>query len=81
MDAGMVKEARDIQNAANDVIYGMCACHGNLYAVIKEILRIREGMDIGSVRKPLPALVPKDMEQAKKCANMVDKAIEQYVKD
>ncbi len=81
MDGGRIEEARKIQYAANEIIYAMCACRGNLYAVIKEILRIREGMDIGSVRKPLPALVPKDMEQAKKCANMVDKAIEQYVKD
>lgn len=80
-DAGKIEDAQKIQYAANEVIYGMCACHGNLYAVIKEILRIREGMDIGSVRKPLPALIPEDMEQVKKCADMVDKAIERYVKD
>ena len=79
MDAGMVKEARDIQNAANDVIYGMCACHGNLYGVIKEILRMRSGLDIGGVRKPLPALIPEDMEKVKKCADMIDRAIEQYI--
>ena len=79
IDAGMVKEARDIQNAANDVIYGMCACHGNLYAAIKEVLKIRTGLDIGSVRKPLPALIPEDMEKVKKCADMIDKAIERYI--
>lgn len=66
MDAGKVEEAQKIQYAANEIIYGMCACHGNLYAVIKEILRIREGLDIGSVRKPLPALIPDDMEQVRK---------------
>ncbi len=80
MDAGKVEEAQKIQYAANEIIYGMCACHGNLYAVIKEILRIREGLDIGSVRKPLPALIPDDMEQVRKCADMVDKAMEMYVK-
>ncbi|MCM1063161.1 MAG: dihydrodipicolinate synthase family protein [Eubacterium sp.] len=79
MEEGKVAEAQKIQYAANEVIYGMCACHGNMYAVIKEILRIREGLDIGSVRKPLTALVPEDMEQVKKCAEMVDKAIEMYV--
>ncbi len=78
MDAGKVDEAQKIQYAANEIIYAMCACHGNLYAVIKEILRIREGLDIGSVRKPLPALVPGDMEQVKKCADMVDKAMELF---
>ena len=80
MEAGKVEEAQKIQYAANEVIYGMCACHGNLYAVIKEILRIREGLDIGSVRKPLPALIPEDMEQVKKCVEMVDKAMEMYIK-
>ncbi len=80
MDAGKVEEAQKIQYAANEIIYGMCACHGNLYAVIKEILRIRQGLDIGSVRKPLPALLPEDMEQVKKCAQMVDKAMEMYIK-
>lgn len=70
---------QDIQNAANDVIYGMCACHRNLYGVIKEILRVRSGLDIGGVRKPLPDLIPEDMEKVKKCADMIDKAIERYI--
>ena len=78
MDEGRVKEAQQIQYAANEIIYGMCACHGNMYAVIKEILRIRQGLDIGSVRKPLAALIPEDLEQVKKCADMVDRAIEAY---
>ena len=42
---------------------------------MKEIIKIREGLDIGSVRKPLPALVPEDMEQVKKCAAMIDAAV------
>ncbi len=75
VDAGKMEEAREAQYAANQVIYGMCACHGNLYAVIKEILRLREGLDIGSVRKPLSALIPEDMEQVRSCAKMVDEAV------
>lgn len=51
---GRVSEARKIQYAADKIIYEMGSCHGNLYAVMKEILRIREGLDIGRVRKPLP---------------------------
>ena len=46
-------EAREVQYAANEVIYKMCSCHGNMYAVIKEILRINENLDLGSVRAPL----------------------------
>jgi len=75
VDEGKMEEAREAQYAANQVIYGMCACHGNLYAGIKEILRLREGLDIGSVRKPLSALIPEDMEQVRKCAKMVDEAV------
>lgn len=78
MDAGKILEAQEIQYAADAVIYAMCSCHGNMYAVIKEILRIREGMNIGGVRKPLPELIPEDMEQVKKCAAMIDDAIEKY---
>lgn len=70
--AGKVAEAQKLQYAVNEVIYGMCACHGNMYGVIKEILKIREGLDIGGVRKPLSSLVPEDMEQVKKCAAMID---------
>ena len=73
--ANNLEQARRVQYACNEVIYGMCACHGNLYGVIKEILKIREGLDIGGVRKPLASLVPEDMEQVKKCAAMIDRAV------
>ena len=77
-DAGKVKEASEIQYAADAIIYAMCECHGNLYAVMKEILRIRENLNIGGVRKPLPEIIPQDMEQIKKCAGMIDEAIKKY---
>ena len=78
LKAGKVKEAAEVQYAVDAIIYAMCACKGNLYAVMKEILRIREGLDIGGVRKPLPNLFPEDMEQVKKCAKMIDEAIAKY---
>lgn len=64
-DVGKIEEAREIQYAADEIIYGMCSCHGNMYAVIKEILRIRENLNIGGVRKPLPEIIPEDMKQIK----------------
>ncbi len=76
--ANNLEQARRVQYACNEVIYGMCACHGNLYGVIKEILKIREGLDIGGVRKPLASLVPEDMEQVKKCAAMIDRAVREF---
>lgn len=78
LKAGKVKEAAEVQYAIDAIIYAMCACKGNLYAVMKEILRIRENLDIGGVRKPLPNLFPEDMEQVKKCAKMIDEAIAKF---
>lgn len=76
--AGDFAAAREIQFAADAIIYAMCSCKGNLYAVMKEIIKIREGLDIGSVRKPMPALVLEDMDQVKKCAAMIDEAIAKF---
>ena len=78
LKAGKVKEAAEVQYAIDAIIYAMCACKGNLYAVMKEILRIRENQDIGGVRKPLPNLFPEDMDQVKKCAKMIDEAIAKF---
>ena len=78
VDAGRIKEAQDVQNAADAIIYAMCACHGNLYAVMKEIMKIRDGLELGGVRKPLPSLIPEDMPQVEKCANMIDEAIAKF---
>ncbi len=78
LKAGKVKEAAEVQYAIDAIIYAMCACKGNLYAVMKEILRIRENLDIGGVRKPLPNLFPEDVEQVKKCAKMIDEAIAKF---
>lgn len=70
-----LEEAQALQFQIDRIIYAMCECRGNLYAVMKEILRRREGLDIGSVREPLPALVPADLPQVDKCAAMIDSAI------
>lgn len=76
--AGKFPEAQKIQHAVNDVIYAMCACRGNLYAVMKKILEINEGLKVGSVREPLPALPESDQPQAEKCAKMIRDAIAEF---
>lgn len=77
-DEGRIREAQDVQNAADAVIYKMCSCKGNLYAVIKKVLFIREGLELGGVRAPLPNLFPEDMEIVKECASMIDEAIGRF---
>ena len=81
--AGKVKEAAEVQYAIDAIIYAMCACKGNLYAVMKEILRIRENLDIGGVRKPLPNLFPEDMDQARQdeAWGKLNQILEDYKKE
>lgn len=76
--SGKLEEAQQVQYAANEIIYAMCACHGNMYGVIKAIIKIREGFDIGGVRRPLPSLIPEDRSQVKKCAEMIDQAMDRF---
>lgn len=78
--ASEIAAAQKVQYAANEIIYAMCACHGNLYAVMKEIIKRREGLDLGSVRKPLAALVEADTPQVEKCVRMIDEAMDKYTR-
>lgn len=72
--------AKKIQYDVNEIIYKMCSCHGNMYAVIKEILRINEELDIGSVREPLEPLTNEDKAIAIQTANMIQTAKNTYCK-
>lgn len=76
---GEMAKAMEIQYAANDIIYTMVKAHGNLYAVIKAILKINEGLELGGVRKPLAALVESDMEIVEKAAKMIRESKEKYL--
>lgn len=78
MKAGKVSRATEIQYAVDEIIYKMCSCHGNLYAVMKEILKIREGLNLGGVRKPLPSLSEEDMPIVNRCAEMITEAITKF---
>ena len=75
---GKWEEARAIQYDVNEIIYALCACKGNMYGVIKKVLEIREGLQLGSVRAPLAPIVEEDLPQIQKCAAMIDKAIKTY---
>ncbi|MEG2671688.1 MAG: N-acetylneuraminate lyase, partial [Ruthenibacterium sp.] len=75
---GNLAKAREIQYATDRIIYALCACKGNLYAAMKEIIKLREGIDIGSVRAPLAPLCAQDAAQIAICRTMIDEAIAQY---
>jgi N-acetylneuraminate lyase len=46
-----------------------------MYAVIKGVLRLNGGPDVGGVRKPLAALVPEDEEIVRACAADIREAL------
>jgi N-acetylneuraminate lyase len=71
---GDFARAKEIQYKIDRIIYAMCACHGNLYAVMKEILR-KNGLDIGGVRKPLASIIDEDMPKIEECRKMIAEAI------
>ena len=76
--AGDLKTALDIQNDCCRIIYKMCSGHGNMYGMIKEILRINGGPDCGSVRAPLAELIEADLPIAQECAEMIRTATAKY---
>ncbi len=75
---GDMLAAQEIQFEVNKIIATLINCHGNLYAAMKEVLKIRVGLELGSVRPPLTPLTQEDLVQVKRCAEMIDGAIKRY---
>ena len=73
-----ILEARAIQDDCLKIIQKLCSGHGNMYGMIKEVLRINHQLDCGSVRLPLAALVESDLPIAKEAAEMIKAAIAKY---
>ena len=72
---GDIVKARAIQNDADEIIYALCTAKGNLYATMKEVIRLRLGMDLGGVRAPLYPYTDGDKSVVGKCAKMIDEAV------
>ena len=75
---GHIAQAREIQDACCHVIYKMCSCKGNMYAVIKGILREQGAPDIGGVRAPLFDLQAEDLPIVKELAAEITALVKKY---
>ena len=75
---GDMVKGREVQNECCRIIYKMCTAQGNLYAVIKEILRRMGGPDVGGVRAPLAPLTESDYPIVDECVDMIRKAAAKY---
>ena len=71
--------AKKLQYAINEVIYKMVSGKANMYAVAKEVLRLNENLDLGSVRQPLEALAEGDLEVAKQAAELIQQARKEFL--
>ena len=67
-------KAQQLQDAIDEVIYTLCGAKGNLYAAIKGVLKLREGLELGGVRAPLLNLEPEDAPILETAAKLIDEA-------
>ena len=70
--------ALEIQNDCCRIIYKLCSGHGNMYGMIKEVLRKMGCPDCGSVRAPLAELIDSDYPIADECVAMIQAAVAKY---
>ncbi|MBR5288028.1 MAG: dihydrodipicolinate synthase family protein [Clostridia bacterium] len=75
---GEFVKAQPIQHEVNGIIADLCSCRGNMYAVIKKVLEINEGVLCGSVHRPMPGLAAQDMEKVQAVAARIRTAIGKY---
>ena len=76
---GRIAEARPIQDACCHIIYKLCAGKGNMYAVIKAVLRKLGAPDVGGVRAPLTDLQPGDETVVEEAAEMIRGALAKFL--
>lgn len=76
---GEVEQARKLQYTVNEIIYKLCSARGNMYGVIKAVLKINEGLELGGVREPLPSLAESDTPVVEEAARMIRDAKEKYL--
>lgn len=74
---GDVAQAKQIQTDINNIIIALCSLNGSMYSAIKEVLK-RNGMNIGSVRKPLQPVVGEDLNKIEDIQTMIHTAIKKY---
>ena len=77
--SGKGKEAILLQADINEIILLLCSGHGNMYAMIKEVLRRRNNIDIGGVRKPLADIIDSDAAIIKTVIEKLDLAYQKHL--
>ena len=79
VNAGEKETAAALQSDINDIIMLLCSGKGNLYAIMKKVMKIRDGVDLGGVRYPLPNAEESDEPIIEKAASLIDAAVKKYI--
>ncbi|RKV82737.1 MAG: N-acetylneuraminate lyase, partial [Streptococcus sp.] len=74
-----LERAKELQYAINAIIGKLTSAHGNMYAVIKGVLEINEGLTIGSVRSPLTPVQESDRPIVEEAAQLIRQTKEQFL--
>ena len=75
---GEIVTARSIQDACCQVTYKLCSGKGNLYALMKAVIKEMSGLELGSVRAPLYPVQDEDRAIIKEAAEMIRGLIAEY---
>ena len=74
-----LERAKELQFTINTIIGKLTAAHGNMYSVIKEVLKINESLNIGSVRAPLTPVTDTDRPIVEEAARLIRVAKETFL--
>ena len=74
-----LERAKELQFTINTIIGKLTAAHGNMYSVIKEVLKINENLNIGSVRAPLTPVTGTDRPIVEEVARLIRAAKETFL--
>ncbi|HET2640845.1 TPA: dihydrodipicolinate synthase family protein, partial [Streptococcus pneumoniae] len=74
-----LETARELQYAINAIIGKLTSAHGNMYGVIKEVLKINEDLNIGSVRSPLTPVTEEDRPVVEEAAALIRETKERFL--
>lgn len=74
-----LEKARQLQYAINAIIGKLVSGHGHMYAVIKGVLEVNEGLELGSVRRPLAPLAAEDQEIVQEAAALIQESKERFL--
>ena len=74
-----LERAKELQFTINTIIGKLTAAHGNMYSVIKEVLKINENLNIGSVRAPLTPVTDTDRPIVEEAARLIRVAKETFL--